>query len=729
MAEAKITISAVDRTRVGVERAKAGLEGLRKSAASLNGVLAGLGAGISVTSLAILTRQTLEFQDAIGKTAQRVGTTTEALSALQYAAGLADVDARQLQAGLQRLARTAEDAGDGMATAVEAFEKIGVDPRRFRDTADLFRAVVAELSKYEDGARKTAIAQELLGRSGAALIPLINGGAEGLAQAAAEAAEFGRVVDQQTAKQAETLNDTIARVGSTFAGLRDELVSQATPALQSLADLLLTISARMVQGAQDTGTFLGALRGIPTAVADLVRGNDQQRLVDLEFERDRIQRQLDSPNAGGRRLGATALGRLKRELAEINAEIEGLKVVIPPEDLGAAPRSTPAPAPERAPFPDVKPDDTEAIKARTKALDNFNAALKASADLERDYQRDMARLKADQAEDDAALSRQIRENQQSRFDDLEKSLLTEREAIEAELAERLQILRVAREQELATVLDYSEAEARIRKGAADKLKDLDKRAQEASDAARELGLTFSSAFEDAAIAGKSLGGVLQGLAQDIQRILLRKTVTEPLGDLLSGFFGDVAGSFFGGGADVPTNHAGGIVGTDSSGSRRVSPSLFASAPRFHAGGVAHSHEKGPGANLKADEVPAILQKGEGVFTRKQMANLAPIKTSAFSEAQLGALANVNEIPRFHSGGIVGADMPPIAGGQSSSAIKPQIVIPAAENNVKIELLNKSGTPMQASQATPTVTPEGIVVRVVLDDLRRNGPIRQAMGGM
>ena len=58
-------------------------------------------------------------------------------------------------------------------------------------------------------------------------------------------------------------------------------------------------------------------------------------------------------------------------------------------------------------------------------------------------------------------------------------------------------------------------------------------------------------------------------------------------------------------------HTGGIVGSGEGGSRMVSPSVFASAPRYHSGGLA------------GDEVAAILQKGEGVFTERQMRALAP----------------------------------------------------------------------------------------------------------
>lgn len=48
------------------------------------------------------------------------------------------------------------------------------------------------------------------------------------------------------------------------------------------------------------------------------------------------------------------------------------------------------------------------------------------------------------------------------------------------------------------------------------------------DAARDLGLTFVSAFEDAIVEGKKFSDVLKALAIDVARIAVRQTVTKPL---------------------------------------------------------------------------------------------------------------------------------------------------------------------------------------------------------
>ena len=84
--------------------------------------------------------------------------------------------------------------------------------------------------------------------------------------------------------------------------------------------------------------------------------------------------------------------------------------------------------------------------------------------------------------------------------------------------------------------------------------------EKTTDFAKDLGLTFSSAFEDAIVGGGKFSDVLKGLEQDILRIVTRKQVTEPLGNAVTGAIragtsgggfdiGAIFSSFFGGFAD------------------------------------------------------------------------------------------------------------------------------------------------------------------------------------
>jgi tape measure domain-containing protein len=150
-------------------------------------------------------------------------------------------------------------------------------------------------------------------------------------------------------------------------------------------------------------------------------------------------------------------------------------------------------------------------------------------------------------------------------------------------------------------------------------------ARETSDVARQLGLTFSSAFEDAVVKGKSFSDVLQGIGADLLRLGTRKLVTEPLAAAASGLFNSATGAdgilgansaigglFSGGGLIgrllAGVFHEGGLVGAGGP-TRGLPIHAFLGAPRYHNGGM---------AGLAPDEVPAILQRGERVLSRDQV---------------------------------------------------------------------------------------------------------------
>lgn len=64
-----------------------------------------------------------------------------------------------------------------------------------------------------------------------------------------------------------------------------------------------------------------------------------------------------------------------------------------------------------------------------------------------------------------------------------------------------------------------------------------------NDAAKDLGLTFSFAFEEAIIGGEKFREVVKGLAKDILGLFVRQTLTEPLANSIAGLFGGSDGGF------------------------------------------------------------------------------------------------------------------------------------------------------------------------------------------
>ena len=97
--------------------------------------------------------------------------------------------------------------------------------------------------------------------------------------------------------------------------------------------------------------------------------------------------------------------------------------------------------------------------------------------------------------------------------------------------------------------------------------------------------------------------LVTSMLADLAKLGARRFLLGPLAGILSGFMpGLGAGGLF-----ANLFHSGGVVGSGGPG-RTVPAMAFAGAQRFHNGGW-------PG--LRSDEVPAILQKGERVLSRRE----------------------------------------------------------------------------------------------------------------
>ncbi len=134
-------------------------------------------------------------------------------------------------------------------------------------------------------------------------------------------------------------------------------------------------------------------------------------------------------------------------------------------------------------------------------------------------------------------------------------------------------------------------------------------ASKARDIGSDIGQSLVGAFRSAEIAvaafvktGKlDFRDLVTSLIADLARLAARRFILGPIANALGGILGGAGGLF----ANVL--HAGGMVGAAGP-SRMVPDMAFAAAPRMHSGGV---------AGLRHDEVPAILQRGERVLSRRE----------------------------------------------------------------------------------------------------------------
>jgi hypothetical protein len=206
------------------------------SVAKIGAAAAGAAAALGIATV----RNVANAADEMAKLSQRTGVAVEDLGRLSHAANLSGVSQGELTTSLTRLSRAMQDASNGTGTATQAFSRLGVSVTdaegNLRSQADVMSDVADRFARMEDGATKTALAQEIFGRSGANLIPMLNQGSQGLRQMGDEAERLGLVFDEKTTKAAEQLNDNLTRLRGAVQGAAREFSGPIIGALARFTD-------------------------------------------------------------------------------------------------------------------------------------------------------------------------------------------------------------------------------------------------------------------------------------------------------------------------------------------------------------------------------------------------------------------------------------------------------------------------------------------------------------
>lgn len=459
---------------------------------SLNGKMKGLGGAVNSVggllvggAFAIGLKSTINKMDDMVKAADRIGISVESLSKMAYAGELADVSMEELEKTISKMQRSIVEANDGVVTYTDAFDKLGLKAQDFvnKSPEDAMLGIIDALIKMENPTKRNAVALDIFGRSGLKLINFAADGSKGLKELYEEAERLGLVFKDETARAAERLNDNLTRLNQSIQGVF--IQASDTGALDVMAEGLTALLNVIVEVTAAYGDLLRALG------ADIGAGDEIRRVQEQTEKQIRIYREWLTV--------AEKQGASKSTIAKTTAEIERLEKV----------------AENASKYFDesgnlVKP---RGAQAKSEKFVDKKAAAKAEKDAlkaEKDLQEELGKI----------------------YEDTRTPL----EKYNSEV-ERLNELRAQLGEET-----YTRA---IKKAGEDYEKLLEK-TNKLDDAAKDLGMTFSSAFEDATVEGKKFSDVLRGLAQDLLRIATRRFVTEPISNAASGLFSSVGGSLLSG---------------------------------------------------------------------------------------------------------------------------------------------------------------------------------------
>lgn len=250
---ARVSLNSAQFTK-GVNKAKADVSSFSSHAKS---ALSGAGAGIisglksvvtaasiaatgAAAGLALLVKGSFDRVDALAKTADSLGITTEALSGLRHAADLAGVSNEEFDKNLIKMTKNVAAAAQGNAGAAAAFDRLGLSASRLEKLGadNQIKAIADQLKTVTNPTERAALAMSIFGKEGAKMVNVLADGAEGLSEAQAEAAKLGLTISRLDAARIEIANDSITRLKGVLTGAAQTIAIQLAPFVAEAAKRL-----------------------------------------------------------------------------------------------------------------------------------------------------------------------------------------------------------------------------------------------------------------------------------------------------------------------------------------------------------------------------------------------------------------------------------------------------------------------------------------------------------
>lgn len=272
-----------------LQRGNAAVQGVTSS---LNGALSklgGLGSAFAALAIVSIVRSWIsalgEFVssmaaigDELDKTSRALGIDTGALQAWRHAAGLSGVEASAFTGSLRRLGANMGAAAitPTSAAAIE-FRRLGVELRdsdgQLRDMTDVMLDMADPIAAMGSSTQRVATLTALMGRQGAALGPMFEGGRAGVEAMRAELERLGGGASQEMIQASADWVDANARLDLSLLSIKSRLATGFLPVLEGVTNAITSVTSWFARNrAAAIALELGALTlaGVLTLLAVVV---------------------------------------------------------------------------------------------------------------------------------------------------------------------------------------------------------------------------------------------------------------------------------------------------------------------------------------------------------------------------------------------------------------------------------------------------------------------------
>lgn len=250
----------------GAEDASSGLGGMLKSAGGLSGALGSLVPLVSGVGLAAMAKGAIDAADNLNDLSQKTGVSVERLSQFDQAAKASGTTLESVSKSMIKLGKGLAESDSG--PAAKALKELGVSATdasgKLKSTDELVLQVSDKFKAMPDGAKKSALAIQLFGKSGADMIPLLNGGRKAVES-------LGITMTTKFAKGADDANDKLVVLQTKLLELSVKLGTALMPVLSTITDLVIRMATGFSSLPDWMQGTIAAVGGLVIALGPLVQ--------------------------------------------------------------------------------------------------------------------------------------------------------------------------------------------------------------------------------------------------------------------------------------------------------------------------------------------------------------------------------------------------------------------------------------------------------------------------
>lgn len=219
-------------------------EKLAKFGLAVNGVKAALDLMVGAFKLAKsavfdFTADLAKTGDEFAKAARNIGVTAEEIQELKFAAEISGASMKDVQTAIQRMGKGLNDTiRNGTGPFADSLAQMGLKIEEFDglNPVERFELLATSLADVADGSERAALAQDLFGRGGKTLLPLLNASGEGIRALRQEAQDLGLQFSNESAVSAENFVDAQLRLQTVLNNIKGVIAEELMPIISGLID-------------------------------------------------------------------------------------------------------------------------------------------------------------------------------------------------------------------------------------------------------------------------------------------------------------------------------------------------------------------------------------------------------------------------------------------------------------------------------------------------------------